>query len=279
MQSEHSLHSNGPLGSSLHEQASPLLTVIVPVFNERATIEKLLGRVIAAPYHKQVIVVDDGSTDGTSEILGRWAETGAIELRRHDCNRGKGRAIRTALESARGRFVIVQDGDLETDPQDYLALVEPLLEGRAEFVIGSRFAPGSRVDGRAKLSLRLGVSLLNVAVLLLYRLRITDEACCYKVASTESLKAMDLQCERFEFCPEVVAKARRMNLRIVEVPISYRPRTTADGKKLRYRDGLSALWWLWKTRKWNPGVEQPLRPDGENGRRVSPSRRRRPPAG
>jgi dolichol-phosphate mannosyltransferase len=259
MQPVQPLQCNRPGSNSVRERTSPLLTVIVPVFNERATIDELLGRVLAAPHTKQVIVVDDGSTDGTSLILDRWVEKGAIELQRHPGNRGKGRAIRTALESALGRFVIVQDGDLETDPQDYAALVEPLLDGRADFVIGSRFAPHSAVDTPADPFLRLGVSILNLAVLILYRLRITDEACCYKVLPTEILKTMNLQCERFEFCPEVVAKACRMNLRIVEVPVRYRPRTKADGKKIRYRDGLTALWWLWRLRRWKPCVDLALR--------------------
>jgi glycosyltransferase involved in cell wall biosynthesis len=262
MQPEQLLQCDGLGGNPLLEQASPLLTVIVPVYNEAPTIEELLRRVVAAPYVKQIVVTDDGSTDGTSLILDGWAEKGAIELLRHPRNLGKGSAIRTALESARGRFAIIQDGDLETDPQDYLALVEPLLDGRADLVIGSRFSRGGHFDGRVDVFLRLGVSLLNFAVLLLYRQRITDEACCYKVLPTDLLRSMNLQCKRFEFCPEVVAKAHRMNLRIVEVPVRYHPRTNADGKKIRYRDGLRALWWLWKMRQWKPCAERRQRPDG-----------------
>ncbi len=259
MQPERPLDCSSPSEAVLHEPGSPLLTVIIPVFNERATIDELLRRVLAAPYDKQIIVVDDGSTDGTSLVLDDWAKNGAVELCRHHRNCGKGRSIRTALKSARGRFAIVQDGDLETDPQDYVTLVEPLLDGRADLVIGSRFGHDGHFDGRVDAFLRLGVSLLNFAVLLLYGQRITDEACCYKVLPIDLLRSMNLQCERFEFCPEVVAKAGRMNLRIVEVPVRYCPRTTADGKKIRYRDGLIALWCLWRLRRWKPGVERPIR--------------------
>jgi glycosyltransferase involved in cell wall biosynthesis len=230
----------------------PLLTVIMPVFNESPTINEVLRRVLAAPYTKQIIVVDDGSTDGTEAILSKWEEQSIIEVFCHERNRGKGRAIRTALERARGQFVITQDGDLETDPQEYPLLVEPLLEGRADFVIGSRFLRGAYSRQPAALAFRMGVRLLNFAVWLLYRVRVSDEACCYKVLPCAILKAMDLQCERFEFCPEVVAKAVRMRLRMNEVAIRYSPRTAESGKKVRYRDGLCALWCLWKLRNWSP---------------------------
>jgi glycosyltransferase involved in cell wall biosynthesis len=209
--------------------------------------------VLTAPYAKHVIVVDDGSTDGTGAILSGWEQQAFVEVCRHDRNRGKGRAIRTALERARGRYVIVQDGDLETDPQDYGRLIEPLLLGHADFVIGSRFTACGGARTRANFMFRVGVRIMNLAVWLLYRVRVSDEACCYKILATETLKVMDLQCERFEFCPEVVAKASRMRLRMTEVAIRYSPRTTATGKKLRYRDGFCALWWLWRLRNWNPG--------------------------
>jgi len=238
--------------ASASSDAPPLLTVIVPVFNEAATIDELLRRVTAEAYPKQIIVVDDGSTDGTSTVLCAWQSRSYVEVVRHDRNRGKGRAIRTALERARGRFVIIQDGDLETDPQDYSALLEPLLEGCADFVIGNRFAGGANSTKDMGRAFRVGVRLLNLTVRLLYGVYLSDEACCYKVLPTHMLKAMNLQCERFEFCPEVVAKASRMGLRITEVPIRYDPRCTAAGKKIRYRDGVHAAWQLWKLRDWNP---------------------------
>jgi dolichol-phosphate mannosyltransferase len=231
---------------------APLLTVIVPVFNEAATIDELLRRVQEAPCTKQIVVVDDGSTDGTSGILCKWERESQVEVQRHDRNRGKGRAIRTGLERASGRFVIIQDGDLETDPREYARLVEPLLEGRADIVVGSRFAGGAKAPSGIDPLSRMGVRFLNFVVWLFYGVRLSDEACCYKVLPTETLRALDLRCERFEFCPEVVAKASRMGLRITEVAVSYFPRRVGSGKKIRYRDGLYALWWLWKLRKFTP---------------------------
>jgi dolichol-phosphate mannosyltransferase len=241
-------------GASEVSYNAPLLTVIVPVFNEAATINELLRRVIQAPYSKQIVVVDDGSTDGTSDILSLWERVPMVQICRHDRNRGKGRSIRTALEHACGHFVIIQDGDLETDPHDYPLLIEPLARGQADFVIGSRFASGTELAARGNSLFRLGVQLLNLAIRVLYGARVSDEACCYKALSTQVLKSLDLHCERFEFCPEVVAKAIRLNLRIAEVAIRYYPRTAANGKKLRYRDGLRAIWCLWKLRGWEPAT-------------------------
>ena len=195
----------------------PLMTVIVPVFNEVATVEALLRRVgAAAPEDKQVIVVDDGSTDGTGEILDRWEEAGRIELVRHDRNRGKGAAIRSGLEYAQGRFTIIQDGDLEYDPADYERLLAPLLAGEADVVYGSRYlrrrgesgeAGGAGLAVRSQAGaweregvgrqpgqrrnwsvFRAGVSVLNLAVRLLYGQRLTDEATCYKAFPTDVLR-------------------------------------------------------------------------------------------
>ena len=229
--------------------SGPLLTVIVPAYNEQRTIADLLELVLAVPCDKQVIVVDDCSTDGTAEVLAAWADRG-VQLVRHARNRGKGAAIRSGLAHARGRFTIIQDADLEYDPSDYLAVIQPLIDGRSQVVYGSR---DLSVAGRAERDLfRHGVSLLNLGVRMLYGTRLTDEATCYKALPTSLLVAMELQCERFEFCPEVTAKICRMGLPILEVPITYRPRSSAEGKKIRYRDGLEALHTLWRWRKWKP---------------------------
>ncbi|MCR4412686.1 MAG: glycosyltransferase, partial [Thermoguttaceae bacterium] len=222
---------------------------MIPAYNEAPTLDALLRRVVEAPYAKQVIVVDDGSTDGTAEILKAWAERSGVEILIHPRNRGKGAAIRTALQAARGRFTLVQDADLEYDPADYPRLVEPLLAGQADAVYGSRRLGG---QSRRWSVLGLGVSLLNVCVRLLYGVRITDEATCYKAFPTATLRAMDLRCERFEFCPEVTAKSCRMGLKIIEVPIRYHARTTREGKKLRWHDGIEALRTLWRWRRWEP---------------------------
>ena len=235
-------------------QEIPLLSVIIPVYNEAATVARLVDRVLAVPCPKQLILVDDGSTDGSAAILKTWADHPDVILLRHSHNRGKGAAIRTGLAHARGRFTLVQDADLEFDPCDYPRLLGPLLQGQADIVYGSRYLrplPGRRSCGRL---FRYGVALLNLAVRLLYGVRLTDEATCYKVFPTDVLRAMDLQCERFEFCPEVTAKACRIGSIIAEVPIRYTPRTAAEGKKIRWTDGWEALRTLWKWRHWQPAT-------------------------
>ena len=242
---------------ALHE--TPLLTVVVPVYNEVQTVEELLRRVLAAPYEKQVIVVDDRSTDGTVEVLKKWEGHAGVELLRHCENRGKGAAIRTALEHAKGRFTIIQDGDLEYDPEDYPRLIGPLLAGEAQVVYGSRYLRRKGGPRRRWRLFRCGVAALNVCVRLLYRARLTDEATCYKAFPTAVLRSMDLQCERFEFCPEVTAKTCRLGLKIREVPIRYDARSTQAGKKIRWRDGLAAMAALWKWRNWQPPVADPER--------------------
>jgi len=233
---------------------TPLLTVIVPVYNEVGTIDELLRRVLAAPYNKQVIVVDDGSTDGTVELLEKWEGHAQVELLQHSKNRGKGAAIRTGLEHAQGRFTIIQDGDLEYDPEDYPRLIGPLLSGEAQVVYGSRYLRREGGPRQRWRLLRFGVSCLNVCVRLLYGARLTDEATCYKAFPTALLRAMELKCERFEFCPEVTAKACRLGLAIHEVPISYDARSMQAGKKIRWTDGVAAIAALWRWRKWGPSA-------------------------
>jgi glycosyltransferase involved in cell wall biosynthesis len=252
---------------------TPLLTALIPVYNEAATIGELLTRVAAAPVVGQIVVVDDGSTDATCEILARWASTGRVVWLRHDCNRGKGAAIRTGLQHACGRFTVIQDADLEYDPRDLQLLLEPLLAGEAEAVFGSRYLSAEgRARGRWQV-LRHGVSLLNLIVRMLYGVRLTDEATCYKVFPTDLLRALDLQCRRFEFSPEVTAKLCRLGIRIHEVPIRYCPRTTRQGKKLRLRDGWAALRELWRWRRWqaSPSLPSGLPHESQSGHPAAPS--------
>jgi len=234
---------------SQHE--TPVLTVLIPVYNEVETIDQLLRLVLAAPYCKQVVVVDDASSDGTVKVLDTWNEHPEVEVLTHSRNRGKGAAIRTGLQRARGTFTIVQDADLEYDPEDYPRVIKPLLAGEAQVVYGSRYMEGGKGRNRWRL-FRYGVSLLNVCVRLLYGGKLTDEATCYKAFPTDLLRTMDLQCERFEFCPEVTAKAYRLGHTILEVPIHYEARGCGAGKKIRWTDGLEALATLWRWRHWRP---------------------------
>ncbi len=225
----------------------PLLSVLVPVYNEKQTLDQVLRRLLAGPYpDKEITLVDDGSSDGTDQLLEKWREVPGIVVVKHDCNRGKGAAIRTGLALARGEVTIIQDADLEYDPNDMPLLVDKILEGEADVVYGSRYlAPAAPLPWT---KFRLAVAFLNFLVRLLYGQRITDEATCYKAFRTSLLRAMDLQAERFEFCPEVTAKVARAGYKIYEVPTPYYPRGFDEGKKIKWKDGVQAIWTLVKYR-------------------------------
>jgi dolichol-phosphate mannosyltransferase len=224
----------------------PLLSVIVPVYNERGTISEIIDRVLSLPLSIEVIIVDDGSTDGTELILKEWDEHRRIKLISHASNRGKGAAIRTGLRFARGEFTIIQDGDLEYNPGDYPLLLAPLVASRAQVVYGVRPKPATVSIFSA------GVSLLNLLVAVLYGQRISDEATCYKVMRTQLLRSLDLRCERFEFCTEVTAKVCQLGITIHEVPVSYSGRSSADGKKIQWYDGVEAIVSLIRWKWWRP---------------------------
>jgi dolichol-phosphate mannosyltransferase len=215
------------------------VSVIVPVFNEVAHLDELLAAVLASPVNKEVIIVDDGSTDGTREKLRSLAPIDNVTIIFHEKNRGKGASIRTALAHSRGEYVLIQDSDLEYDPADYPALLAPLETGHANVVYGVR-------PDRPERGLRffLGAKFLTHLTNLLYGTRIHDEATCYKVFRRSVLTQMELECRRFEFCPEVTAKLCRMGEKIAEVPISYHPRSAVEGKKIRHADGWLAIWTL-----------------------------------
>jgi dolichol-phosphate mannosyltransferase len=219
------------------------LSVIIPAHNEEATIDEVIRQVRAVDLDVdlEIVAVDDASTDSTPEILSRLEGTPGIVVLTHPVNRGKGAAIRTGLESVTGDMVLIQDADLEYDPSDYPRLIEPVTAGRADVVYGSRFAGTRKNMAFANL---VANKLLAWTASLLYARRITDEATCYKLFRTEVLRSFNLQCERFEFCPEVTAKTMRGGYRFVEVPISYEARTVEAGKKIRAFDGLEALWTL-----------------------------------
>jgi len=224
----------------------PLLSVLVPVYNEHDTVETLLRRVLAVPVDLEVVVVDDGSRDGTRDVLARLARELPIRVIYHERNRGKGAAIRTALAEARGELVIIQDADLEYDPEDYPLLLAPIVRGESNVVYGSRYL--GHQNPLPFTHFKVAVLLLNAMANLLYGTRLTDEATCYKMFRTSLIRSLPLRCERFEFCPEVTARVAKRGERILEVPIRYHFRTREQGKKIGWRDGFEAIWTLLRYR-------------------------------
>ena len=224
------------------------LSVIVPVHNEESTIEEVIRQIRAVDLGdtaKEIIIVDDASTDSTPRQLDALEGEPDLTVLVHESNRGKGAAIRTGLASTTGDIVLIQDADLEYDPKDYPRLIEPIVDGDADVVYGSRFL--GTAENMALPNL-VANKLLAWSATLLFGKRITDEATCYKVFRSDVLSSFDLECERFEFCPEVTAKALRRGYRLVEVPISYHARTVEAGKKIRATDGLEAIWTLFRFR-------------------------------
>ena len=212
----------------------------MPVFNEAATLDEILRRVLAQSCVQEVVVVDDASTDGTSEILAAWpARDARLRVLSHPINRGKGAAIRTGMAQMSAPVVIIQDADLEYDPSDYGRLLDPVRRGEAEVVYGSRFA--GKIRPASAWWHRWGNGLLTWATNLMTGLRLTDEATCYKLFRRDVIARLELKEDRFGFCPEVTVKVSKLGMRLVEVPISYCPRSHREGKKIRLRDGLDAL--------------------------------------
>jgi len=226
------------------EQDRPDVTVLVPALNEEATIREVVDRLLALQMKLQVIVIDDGSTDGTTAILKEFGDR--ILLLRNEKPGGKGAAIRQAIPHAKGEVVIIQDADLEYVPEELPKLVQPILEGKSNVVFGTRFARGMP-KGMAWPN-KLVNKLLVWSVAVLFFRRLTDEATCYKAVRRSLLERMHLVCHRFEFCPEVVAKSYRLGENIMEVPISYAPRTKEAGKKIRWTDAPEAFWTLLRHR-------------------------------
>jgi len=223
------------------------LSVIIPVYNERDTIREILDRVLAVDLDKEVVIVDDGSVDGTGEILSGLAISPdyTVKVIRHTRNQGKGAAIRTGLVHITGDVVIVQDADLEYDPAQYPSLIRPIREQGAQVVYGSR---NRQRNPRSSWAFYWGGRLLSWLTNLLYGSGISDEATGYKVFRTDVLRGLSLESTGFEFCPEVTAKVLRQGIPIHEVPISYTPRSLREGKKIRWQDGLAAAWTLVKYR-------------------------------
>jgi glycosyltransferase involved in cell wall biosynthesis len=229
----------------------PTLSIVIPIYNELDTWRTLLERVEAVDLGgvaRQLILVDDCSRDGTREQLQRFAaERPDVMVKFHDVNRGKGAALRTGFESATGDFVVVQDADLEYDPADYLKLLGPLLAGQTDVVYGSRFLvpPPNKGYLRNYMANRFLTFLSNRAT----GLRLTDMETCYKMFRREVLARLSLEQDRFGFEPEITAKLAALGVRVVEVPIRYIPRTSQEGKKIKFSDGLNAISCIWKYRK------------------------------
>jgi glycosyltransferase involved in cell wall biosynthesis len=223
----------------------------MPVYNEKDTLPHVLRRILAVPVPKEVVIVEDGSTDGTRELIRREVDGVYPEVRvlYKERNEGKGAAIRSGLPLARGDYVLIQDGDLEYSPEDYPALLRPMLEEGATVVYGTRFA---HRRPRMRLPNRVINWVLARMVRVLYGAPLTDEATCYKLFRRDALAGLPLSCRRFEFCPEVTAKLLRRGHRIIEVPIRYDARTHGQGKKIRWHDGVVAIWTLLRYWSWRP---------------------------
>jgi glycosyltransferase involved in cell wall biosynthesis len=224
----------------------PCLTVVMPVFNEDATVTEIVNTVLAQRLVQQFIIVDDGSTDETWEKLQAVSRTDArISLFRHEVNRGKGATLRTAFTNANSAYVIIQDADLEYDPSEYFRLIAPLLAGQADVVFGSRFV-GSEARRVLYYWHSVGNKFLTTLSNMATNLNLTDIETCYKAFRREVIQKVTIQESRFGFEPEITAKVARMNLRIYEVAISYRGRTYLEGKKVGWRDGVHAIWCIVK---------------------------------
>ena len=222
-----------------------LLSILIPVYNERTVVERSLAGVLAAPLpenmDRELVIVDDCSTDGTSDILRRLAaEEPRIRLFRQPVNQGKGAAVRTAIEKARGDFCLVQDADLEYDPEEYPRLLKPLLDGRADAVFGSRYLAGGQTRVLPFWHSMINKS-LTVISNMFCNLNVTDMETCYKVFRTDLLKSIPVRSNRFGFEPEITMKVSKRKLRVYEVPISYHGRTYEEGKKIGWKDGVKAL--------------------------------------
>ncbi|HSE15221.1 MAG TPA: glycosyltransferase family 2 protein [Candidatus Deferrimicrobium sp.] len=227
------------------------LSIVIPVFNEVNSLKEIIERVrevhLPRIAGREIVIVDDSSTDGTRDLLATYKDQSAFKIFFHDRNRGKGAALRTGIAKTTGDFVIIQDADLEYDPQDYPKLLAPLLAGKADVVYGSRFASG---ESRRVLYYwhSVGNRFLTTLSNIFTNINLTDMETCYKVFRGEVIRSIRIEEDRFGFEPEVTSKVARMGCRIFEVGISYSGRTYAEGKKINWKDGVRAIWCILKYR-------------------------------
>lgn len=232
--------------AALNPSPAPLLTVVVPVYNEVHTVARVVDSVLALPVEKQVVIVDDGSSDGTQQVLQRYRNRTGIEVLIHEQNQGKGAALQNGFRLAKGDIVIVQDADLEYDPRDILKVIQPIVDGTSNVVYGSRYMQGHIQD--PSWMHRIGNWILTTLSNQMTRSSLTDMETCYKAIRREILQSIKIEQKRFGFEPEITAKLAKRGISIVEVPISYKSRGWDEGKKIGVKDLFSTLWCILRYR-------------------------------
>ena len=226
-----------------------MISVIIPVFNEAKTVKELVKRVQSVDLGKEIIIVDDASTDGTREVLNELTREQGITVLFHQSNQGKGAALRTAFKEVKGEIVIIQDADLEYDPFEYSKLIRPIMEGKADVVYGSRFLGGPH---RVLLFWHyVGNQILTLFSNMLTNLNLTDMETCYKVFKSSLLNEFTIESNRFGVEPEITSKLARLKCKIYEVDISYSGRDYTEGKKINWKDGIAAFYWILKFNLWS----------------------------